>query len=143
MTANGLRHKWPSYFGYALLLVATGAGLVFCSSAETQQRPRNVTSDRYAVNQAFDGQAFVKDNNFWVYTPSFAETFGMPPEGIDPQLNAHVPYEGDQGFDNGPTIFGYNRDAIAGLTMISPWGTVVHPGTRKGRRSPSDWRHVK
>jgi hypothetical protein len=51
-----------------------------------QNGKRNVQSDRYVVNQTFDGQSFFKDNNVWVYTPKFAETFGMPPEGIFKEL---------------------------------------------------------
>jgi hypothetical protein len=50
------------------------------------ERKPNLTSDRYEINQTFDGQSFTKDNNIWVYTAEFAETFGMPKSGIDPQL---------------------------------------------------------
>lgn len=51
-----------------------------------QQRlstPRNSASQRYEVNQAFDGQAFYKDNNVWVYTKEFADLFGMPAKYIE------------------------------------------------------------
>ncbi|WPC67816.1 hypothetical protein SBP18_04705 [Rhodoferax ferrireducens] len=37
-------------------------------------------SEKYTERQTFGKQAFAKDNNIWVYTPKFAETFGMPPE---------------------------------------------------------------
>lgn len=46
----------------------------------------NVSSDRYVINQKFDGRAFPKDNNVWVYNQKFADTFGMPPDGIYPDL---------------------------------------------------------
>ncbi len=65
--------------------------LVFCTGAqaqapETQQRlstPRNQSSQRYEINQTFDGQAFFKDNNIWVYTKEFAALFGMPAKYIE------------------------------------------------------------
>lgn len=53
---------------------------------ESQQRlstPRNPSSQRYEINQTFDGQAFYKDNNVWVYTKKFADLFGMPIQYID------------------------------------------------------------
>lgn len=62
------------------------------TSASAQDAPRqvdrkpNLTSDRYEINQTFDGQSFHKDNNIWVYNDRFAETFGMPAGGIDVQL---------------------------------------------------------
>jgi hypothetical protein len=46
----------------------------------------NLSSDRYEINQTFGGVAFWKDNNIWVYNAAFAEIFGMPKVGIDPQL---------------------------------------------------------
>ena len=51
-----------------------------------QQRlstPRNSASQRYEINQTFDGQAFYKDNNVWVYTKEFADLFGMPAKHIE------------------------------------------------------------
>lgn len=51
-----------------------------------QQRlsqPRNGSSQRYEVNQTFDGSAFYKDNNVWVYTKEFADLFGMPAKYIE------------------------------------------------------------
>lgn len=44
---------------------------------------RNQSSQRYEINQTFGGQAFLKDNNIWVYTKEFAELFGMPQQYID------------------------------------------------------------
>lgn len=55
-------------------------------SAKRVERKPNLTSDRYEINQTFDGQSFTKDNNIWVYTAEFAEIFGMPKNGIDPKL---------------------------------------------------------
>lgn len=51
-----------------------------------QQRlntPRNGASQRYEINQTFDGQAFYKDNNVWVYNKEFADLFGMPAKNIE------------------------------------------------------------
>ena len=44
---------------------------------------RNQSSQRYEVNQTFDGQAYFKDNNVWVYTKEFADVFGMPAKYIE------------------------------------------------------------
>lgn len=52
----------------------------------SQQRlstPRNQSSQRYEINQTYDGQAFRKDNNIWVYTKEFADLFGMPSKYIE------------------------------------------------------------
>lgn len=43
-------------------------------------------AEKYTERQTFGKQAFAKDNNIWVYTPKFAETFGMRPEHIQ-ELN--------------------------------------------------------
>jgi hypothetical protein len=51
-----------------------------------QQRlstPRKQSSQRYEINQSYDGQAFYKDNNVWVYTKEFADLFGMPVKYIE------------------------------------------------------------
>lgn len=45
--------------------------------------PRNSSSQRYEVNQTFDGSAFYKDNNIWVYTKEFTDLFGMPAKYIE------------------------------------------------------------
>lgn len=68
--------------GYSLVAILAGILTVFCpdNSCAKESRP-NFASERYVLNQAFDRRAFFKDNNVWVYTPKFAETFGMPPEG--------------------------------------------------------------
>lgn len=55
-------------------------------SQEAAQRlttPRNQSSQRYEINQTFDGQVYRKDNNVWVYTKDFADLFGMPKEHIE------------------------------------------------------------
>lgn len=57
-------------------------GLFLGGHSIAEDRARNVLSDRYAINQTFDRQSFSKDNNVWVYTQMFADTFGMPPENI-------------------------------------------------------------
>lgn len=52
---------------------------------EVSQRlstPRNQSSQRYEVNQTFDGQVYRKDNNIWAYTKEFADLFGMPQQYI-------------------------------------------------------------
>lgn len=56
------------------------------ANAQSEQRlstPRNQSSQRYEINQTFDGQAFLKDNNIWVYNKEFAELFGMPAKYIE------------------------------------------------------------
>jgi hypothetical protein len=60
-------------------LVLTATAL---ASAQAQDKPRNGASQRYEVNQTFDGTSFLKDNNVWIYTKEFADTFGMPVVGI-------------------------------------------------------------
>lgn len=44
---------------------------------------RNSSSQRYEINQTFDGGAFYKDNNVWVYNKEFADLFGMPAQFIE------------------------------------------------------------
>lgn len=44
---------------------------------------RNSASQRYEINQTFDGGAFYKDNNVWVYNKEFADLFGMPAQYIE------------------------------------------------------------
>lgn len=68
-----------------LILFAAVTLSVNQAHAETQQAAtqRNAQSQRYEVNQTFDGQAFDKDNNIWVYTKEFADLFGMPARYIE------------------------------------------------------------
>lgn len=67
-----------------LILVLTSA-VAWAQDTSTQRlsTPRNSSSQRYEVNQTFDGQAFYKDNNVWVYTKEFADLFGMPAKYIE------------------------------------------------------------
>jgi hypothetical protein len=70
--------------GCAFLLVASA--LVHARTPQAQQRmstERNQSSQRYEINQTFDGQAFFKDNNVWAYTKEFADLFGMPAKYIE------------------------------------------------------------
>lgn len=69
-----------------LLLLAIVQVPSVAQDGSSGPRKPNLTSDRYVINQTFDGQAFFKDNNVWVYTPAFAELFGMPPEYINSNL---------------------------------------------------------
>lgn len=74
--------RWVAAFGWLLL---SGA-CAHAQPTQTQQRlstPRNQASQRYEVNQTFDGRAFFKDNNVWVYTKDFADLFGMPAKYIE------------------------------------------------------------
>lgn len=50
---------------------------------QRQEKPRNQSSQRYEINQTFDGQVYRKDNNVWVYTKDFADLFGMQKEYIE------------------------------------------------------------
>jgi hypothetical protein len=64
----------------ALVMVATLTAVAQEASAPDQRlsTPRNSSSQRYEINQTFDGQAYFKDNNIWVYNKDFADLFGMP-----------------------------------------------------------------
>lgn len=72
-------------------IAAATASLIFSGGAQSQttapaQRlstEHNSSSQRYEINQTFDGQAFFKDNNLWVYTKEFADLFGMPAKYIE------------------------------------------------------------
>lgn len=68
-----------------LVLVAIVTFNVDRAQAETRQAApqRNAQSQRYEVNQTFDGQAFDKDNNIWVYTKEFADLFGMSAQFVE------------------------------------------------------------
>lgn len=56
-----------------------GAG----AQAGKASKTYNGSSQRYEINQTFDGGVFYKDNNVWVYTKEFADLFGMPSQYID------------------------------------------------------------
>lgn len=73
--------RWAAGCGWLFL-----AGACAAQPAQTQQRlstPSNQASQRYEINQTFDGRAFFKDNNVWVYTQDFADLFGMPAKYIE------------------------------------------------------------
>ena len=66
------------------ILLAFGMGASIAQDAlQLQPKPRNAASQRYEINQTFDGQPFRKDNNVWVYTKEFADLFGMPAAYIE------------------------------------------------------------
>jgi hypothetical protein len=74
-------------------------GLCLAVSALAQQSlelqpvpdPAYAQSIRYENQQDFaKGPAKDKDNNIWVYTAAFAETFGMPKSGIDALIGAEA-----------------------------------------------------
>jgi hypothetical protein len=70
----------------ALILGGSGKAQAQVAAPEAAQRlstERNQSSQRYEINQTFDGQAFLKDNNVWVYTKEFADLFGMPAKYIE------------------------------------------------------------
>ncbi len=65
-------------------MVATAGALAQTPPAPAgSPTPRNSASQRYEVNQTFDGRAFLKDNNIWVYTQAFADLFGMPAQYVE------------------------------------------------------------
>ena len=74
-----------------ILIVMEVLSLMYSAPALAQNKSltpkkRNVQTHRYVINQTFKGQSFFKDNNVWVYNQKFADTFGMPPEDIYPEL---------------------------------------------------------
>jgi hypothetical protein len=94
----------PALNGIARLMIGGGWALLFGAFAQAQTAPAQATppaqaqppaaqqrlsapgnqsSQRYEVNQTFDGRAFPKDNNVWVYTKEFADLFGMPAQYVD------------------------------------------------------------
>lgn len=68
----------------AMILFAVCAGQVFAQdSSQRLSTARNSSSQRYEINQTFDGQVYWKDNNVWVYTKDFADLFGMPGQSVE------------------------------------------------------------
>ena len=68
------------------LIIFTSTQTAYTQTVSPQQRlstERNGSSQRYEINQTFDGQAYYKDNNVWVYTKEFADLFGMPAKYIE------------------------------------------------------------
>ena len=69
---------------YALVVLLCTAQQAWAQDASQRlSRPRNQSSQRYEINQTFDGQVYKKDNNIWVYTREFADLFGMPQQYIE------------------------------------------------------------
>lgn len=60
--------------------------LTTVSYANEDTPAAQISSDRYIEHQTFKKRTFFKDNNIWVYNPSFASTFGMPPQGVSNDL---------------------------------------------------------
>lgn len=81
--------KKLNYFTKLIEITFISLISTFTAYAQTvapQQRlsaERNGSSQRYEINQTFDGQAYYKDNNIWVYTKEFADLFGMPAKYIE------------------------------------------------------------
>jgi len=61
-------------------LIASVLAVSCTALMHPQMQAQTPWSEKYIERQTFGKQAFAKDNNIWVYTPKFAETFGMPPE---------------------------------------------------------------
>jgi hypothetical protein len=67
----------------AVLLLCVAQQTFAQDSSQQLSKPRNQSSQRYEINQTFDGQVYNKDNNVWVYTKEFADLFGMPQQYIE------------------------------------------------------------
>lgn len=79
-----LRFSARTCMAYGLACLAAGLSLgEVAAQTERLSTPHNSSSQRYEINQTFDGQAFEKDNNIWAYTKDFADLFGMPAKQID------------------------------------------------------------
>lgn len=82
--------KLKSLMSLLPVFVMAGVMLAIAGSAygDNVTIPPKDLSKPYTERQTYkEGQqAFYKDNNIWVYTPTFAKTFGMPPESIYPEL---------------------------------------------------------
>jgi hypothetical protein len=72
-------------FAALLGLASIGSNALAQAAAQPQRLStvHNGSSQRYEINQTFDGQAFLKDNNVWVYTKEFADLFGMPAQYVE------------------------------------------------------------
>ena len=62
-------------FGLAL-------AILFCVLTTVNTYAQSPRSDKYSERQTFGREAFDKDNNIWVYSAKFAESFGMPLEKV-------------------------------------------------------------
>lgn len=80
-----MKHKTTPvslFFASAIWLLASTAQVSAQDLPQRLSHARNSSSQRYEINQTFDGQAYRKDNNVWVYTKEFADIFGMPGQYI-------------------------------------------------------------
>ena len=80
---NGVIARIKSLLLFALLITSFAEAEV----APSEQRlspERNLSSQRYEINQTYDGMVYRKDNNVWVYNQQFADLFGMPAKYIEP-----------------------------------------------------------
>ena len=68
------------------MVALTAACIAAPAHAQLIGSSRNASSERYEINQTFDGQSYFRDNNSWVVTKEFADTFGMPPSAVDSEL---------------------------------------------------------
>ncbi|MGV0986524.1 MAG: hypothetical protein ACOYB2_18395 [Limnohabitans sp.] len=50
--------------------------------AQQSTKPTPPNYQRYEVHQSFQGSAYFKDDNIWIYNREFADTFGMPLSGV-------------------------------------------------------------
>jgi hypothetical protein len=50
--------------------------------AQQPSKPTQPNYQRYEVHQSFQGSAYFKDDNIWIYNREFANTFGMPMAGV-------------------------------------------------------------
>lgn len=50
--------------------------------AQQSTKPTPPNYQRYQVHQSFQGSAYFKDDNIWIYNREFANTFGMPMAGV-------------------------------------------------------------
>lgn len=83
-----MKHKKPLRHSILLtgLLLLLFRQTDLMAQVAPQQRlgtPSNQASQRYEVNQTFDGRVFRKDQNVWAYDKAFADLFGMPEKHID------------------------------------------------------------
>lgn len=83
-------NSWLATLALVAFALCTHANAQQTSEAAPEIDPAYAQSIRYENHQAFTGQSFFKDNNIWVYTAAFAQTFGMPKEGVDALVGAEA-----------------------------------------------------
>lgn len=65
----------------ALISIGLACGLAG-AIAQQPAKPTPPNYQRYEVHQSFQGSAYFKDDNIWIYNREFADTFGMPLAGV-------------------------------------------------------------